>query len=111
MRVLLFVFLLLMGCAGSKPVIPVWLHQKLLQAERNPNSYVEVWQYDYKKQRVYYFIPACCDRLTELYNAEGKLVCHPAGGISGQGDGKCRKFLTGRKNGELIWRPKGALVD
>ncbi|MBA4304091.1 MAG: hypothetical protein C0424_07685 [Sphingobacteriaceae bacterium] len=111
MRTGLLFLLLLTSCSVSKPVIPVWLHQKLLQAERNPNSYLEVWQYDYRNERVYYFIPACCDRFTELFNAQGKLVCYPAGGITGQGDGRCRKFLTGRKNGELIWRPRGATVD
>lgn len=111
MRVFVFILLMSTACSSSKPVVPAWLHQKLLQAERNPNSYLEVWQYDYRKQRVYYFVPACCDRFTELYNTEGKLVCYPAGGITGKGDGKCLKFLEGRKNGTLIWRPKGATVD
>lgn len=107
----ILLLLLLGGCKASKPVIPAWLHQKLQQAERNENSYVEVWQYDYRKQRVYYFIPACCDRFTELYDAQGRLVCYPAGGITGKGDGKCLKFLEGRKQGELIWRPRGAVID
>jgi len=109
-RVLLLT-IFLTACSVSKPVIPAWLHQKIVQAERNPNSYVEVWQYDYRKQRVYYFIPACCDRLTELYDAQGRLVCYPAGGITGKGDGKCLKFQEGRKNGELIWRTRGAIVE
>lgn len=107
----LMICLLLVGCGVSKPVIPAWLHQKLQKAEGTENSYLEVWSYDYRKQRVYYFIPACCDRFTELYDANGRLVCYPAGGITGRGDERCLKFLEGRKNGELIWRPKGAIID
>lgn len=111
MKYLLLFTLLLGGCAANKPSIPRWLHDKLLQAERNPGSYEEVWQYEYRGQVVYYFLPGCCDRFTELYAADGRLVCRPAGGITGNGDGKCRKFLTGRKNGELIWKPQGSQID
>lgn len=111
MKYLLLFTLWLGACAPQKPTVPRWLHDKLLQAERNPGSYEEVWQFEYRGQTVYYFIPACCDRFTELYAADGRLVCYPAGGITGNGDGKCRKFINGRKNGELIWKPRGSNID
>lgn len=111
MKCLVLLALVLGSCASSESVIPRWLHDKLLQAERNPGSYEEVWQYEYKGQLVYYFIPACCDRYTELYAADGRLVCYPAGGITGGGDGKCRKFLQGRKNGTLLWKPLSREID
>lgn len=111
MRYLLFLFVFLGSCAAGKHQIPRWLHDKLLQAERNPGSYEEVWKYEYKGQIVYYFVPTCCDRFTELYTADGRLVCYPAGGITGTGDGKCTKFIKGRKNGELLWKPMVHPID
>ncbi len=111
MKHLLLFMLLFTSCVSNKPVVPRWLHDKLLQAERNPGSYEEVWKYDYRGQVVYYFITSCCDRFTELYAADGRLVCYPTGGITGNGDGKCRKFLEGRKNGELLWKPRGVNID
>jgi hypothetical protein len=38
-----------------------------------------------------------------LYDANGKLICRPDGGIAGSGDGKCPDFLAKRKDGWRLW--------
>jgi hypothetical protein len=106
-RFLIFMVLLFTaGCTSSKQVIPGWVHQKLLAADRGGESFEEVWIYEYQGKTVYYFIPPCCDRFTELYHASGRLWCKPSGGITGRGDGECKRFFEQRKNGRLLWKPK-----
>jgi hypothetical protein len=63
-----------------------------------------VWQYRYNGATVYY-VPgfACCDIMSILYDANGKLICRPDGGIAGSGDGKCPDFLAKRKDGWRLW--------
>lgn len=37
-----------------------------------------------------YVIPSpCCDQFDYLYDAKGTVLCAPAGGFSGRGDGSC----------------------
>jgi len=95
------------ACASSKDrlYLPRWLHDKIVQAERNPGSFEEVWVYKYQGQSMYLFLPGCCDRYSELYNEKGKLICRPGGGITGKGDGKCQNFIKKRKHGVLLWKP------
>ncbi|MFN3528557.1 MAG: DUF6970 domain-containing protein [Bacteroidia bacterium] len=104
MKSCLLLFFLLLGCASAKMDVPEWLQQKLLQAERKPGTYEEVWIYQYQGSKVYYFLPPCCDKFTELYDRNGKLLCKPGGGITGKGDGACRDFYRKRKDGQLFWR-------
>ena len=63
-----------------------------------------VWRYRFKGQTVFY-VPAqfCCDFLSQLYDTDGKLLCHPDGGLAGGGDGKCPDFFHERSNEELLW--------
>ncbi|MBI2380073.1 MAG: hypothetical protein HYV16_04885 [Gammaproteobacteria bacterium] len=57
--------------------------------------------------RDYYYRPApCCDFYSELYDGEGRLVCHPDGGITGRGDGSCPWFRQKAGQGERVWRDK-----
>jgi hypothetical protein len=102
---------LLTACGSQKDKIslPRWLHDKIVQAERKSGSYVEVWVYKYRGQSVYLFLPDCCDRMSELYNEKGKLICKPGGGITGKGDGKCRNFIAKRKHGVLLWKPSNTI--
>lgn len=69
---------------------------------RNPPA--SVWQYDYNGQTVYYIPPYCCDRPSELYDSDCKLICSPDGGLSGSGDNKCSDFFSKRTNEKLIWQ-------
>lgn len=111
-RLLLFGLLaILLSCSSQQDKIrlPRWLHDKIVQAERNPGSFEEVWVYKYKGQSVYLFLPGCCDRYSELYDESGKLICKPGGGITGKGDGKCRNFIKKRKYGVLLWKPSNVI--
>jgi len=62
-----------------------------------------VWKYRYRGATVYYVPEACCDLMSNLYDADGSLICHPDGGIAGVGDGKCSEFLAERKDGRTLW--------
>jgi hypothetical protein len=39
-----------------------------------------------------------------LYDAKGKILCHPEGGITGKGDGKCANFDKRKTNEQLVWQ-------
>jgi len=68
-----------------------WLESKMAEAVNN--AYLSVDIYLYEGDTVYLFVPPCCDRFSELYDQDGKLICHPDGGITGKGDGKCSDFV------------------
>jgi Tol biopolymer transport system component len=72
------------------------------QPVANPPAYVA--SYEYSGQVVYYVPPRCCDIFGNLYDAQGQLICHPDGGIAGNGDGRCPDFLSQRKNETVLWR-------
>ena len=89
---------------------PAWLAQRIRQLERDPvaNPPAAVYRYRYKGQTVYYLPPRCCDVPGDLYDADGRLLCHPEGGITGRGDGRCPDFLAERTDEHLVWRdPRG----
>tara|TARA_B100000809_G_scaffold230761_1_gene245419 strand:+ start:435 stop:590 length:156 start_codon:yes stop_codon:yes gene_type:complete len=44
----------------------------------------------------------CCDQFSDLLDAEGNLIGHPDGGITGRGDGFTVFSLENLK-GEEIW--------
>ncbi len=57
------------------------------------------------KNNYYYYIPPyCCDVYSELYDFNGQLICHPDGGITGAGDGKCPDFYKDSIIYTLIWK-------
>jgi len=68
-----------------------WLEKRIEGARTD--GYLSVDSYRYQGDTVYLFLPPCCDRFAELYDKNGKLICHPSGGITGKGDGKCTDFL------------------
>lgn len=67
------------------------------------NPPASVWQYTFNNQTVYYIPPVCCDVYSDLYDDKCNLICHPDGGFTGMGDGKCPDFLKNRKDPRLIW--------
>jgi hypothetical protein len=42
---------------------------------------------------VYLFSTACCDMHNPLYDADGRRICVPSGGFSGDGDGQCPAWV------------------
>ena len=85
---------------------PSCIKKKIRQINNDPvrNPPAEVWRYDYKGQKVYYIPPYCCDMYGDLYDSKCNLICHPDGGLSGNGDGNCTDFFASRTNGKLIWQ-------
>jgi hypothetical protein len=91
--------------SGHTPVpaaVAALIHELETQPVANPPAYVA--SYDYAGQIVYYVPPRCCDIFGDLYNAAGQVICHPDGGLTGRGDGRCPDFLSQRTNETIIWR-------
>ena len=91
--------------SGQTPVpaaVTALIHQLESQPVANPPAYVA--SYDYRDQVVYYVPPRCCDIFSDLCDVDGRIICHPDGGLTGAGDGRCTDFFSQRKNEVMIWR-------
>jgi hypothetical protein len=110
--------------ANSSSSIPVkldttlpWLQIKIWDYQSKPVSSPprSVVKTTFEGKLVYYIPAVCCDIPSELYAEDGKLICYPSGGITGNGDGKCPKFrieyldnktnITDNKN-TIVWEDK-----
>ena len=92
------------GTTGTDPH-PPWLLDLIARQEAepvaNPPAYIARREY---AAGVYYFLPSrCCDIYSDLYDAEGALVCHPDGGITGDGSGDCPALGEPLRE-EIVWR-------
>jgi hypothetical protein len=114
------IVIILTGCAlffpfvtlahAQRPTHPRWLQRLItrLQSEPVRNPPVKILRYTYSRRPYYYVPPAAGDQFSALYNAAGKEVCAPDGGLTGKGDGKCpsfvRKMLSSRVPAKVIWQ-------
>jgi len=116
------IFLLCCGLfqVGSSQELPPFIQQiiaeheealpepdpdRALGAIRVRTSALEIWQYDYLGETVFYFPTTpgdCCDTFSRLYDVDGNLICYPDGGITGKGDGRCPGFVDSRGRGVRI---------
>lgn len=100
-------FFLSAGCEkivlpeGTPAFVKTQIRGILEQPVRNPPAQVYEWKHN--DTRFYYFSAYCCDVWSALYDANGTLVCHPDGGITGNGDGNCPDFSSGTLTKTLIW--------
>ena len=85
---------------------PQWLKARIaaVLAERKRNPITRVLRYNYGGQTVYFESAACCDQYSDVLDTRGKLICHPDGGITGKGDGKCPDFDKNKTNEKLVWQ-------
>ncbi len=85
---------------------PQWLQNRIqgILATRKRNPVIRISRYQFEGETVYYESAPCCDQQSTLYDAEGKILCHPEGGITGKGDGKCGNFAKRRTNEQLVWQ-------
>ena len=85
---------------------PTWLRALIAQLEAEPpaNPPALIARYDYKRQTVYFLPQRCCDQMSVLYRADGAVMCHPDGGLTGAGDGRCPDFFAQRQDEHIIWR-------
>ncbi|MGA1546104.1 MAG: DUF6970 domain-containing protein [Flavobacteriaceae bacterium] len=108
MRRYALVFIVLLSTCSKtslETAIPDCIQQKIntLEKENARNPPAKVYQYTYQNQTVYYIPSYCCDLYSELYDSNCTLICHPDGGITGRGDGRCTDFFDLRKDEKLIW--------
>ena len=85
--------------------IPDWLTSMIQRLENEPvaGPPASIIQYGYKGQTVYFLPQRCCDFFSVLYDANGNIIGHPDGGITGQGDGRVPDFFDDRTGGRVIW--------
>ena len=85
---------------------PQWLKQRIaaVLAERKRNPITRILRYQYEGRTVYYISAPCCDQYSDVLDTKGKLICHPDGGITGRGDGKCPDFDKQKANEKLVWQ-------
>ncbi|MBT97782.1 MAG: hypothetical protein CL902_04035 [Dehalococcoidia bacterium] len=83
---------------------PEWLAEWLtnLQALEVDNPPMSITRYENQGEVVYYVVNQCCDQYSDLLDAEGNLIGHPDGGVTGRGDGVTVFDPTGLK-GEEVW--------
>ncbi len=100
------------ACGGGEAVEPTptpsltaWLTDLIQRLEAEPvaNPPASIIQYEYNGQTVYYLPSRCCDIWSTLYDADGSIIGHPDGGITGEGAGRVPDFFDERKNERLIW--------
>jgi hypothetical protein len=109
--IFLLAALSLIGCAGIMAPgddVPSWVASLIRQMEAEPVSDPPAFiaRYEYRGAEVYYVPPSCCDVPSTLYDASGTVICHPDGGFSGDGDGRCPDFLAERRNEKIVWRDR-----
>ena len=68
------------------------------------NPPIGIYQYYYNGDLVHYVSSPCCDQYTTLYDENCNIICHPSGGITGNGDSKCPDFFEKRTNEKVIWQ-------
>ena len=97
------------ACARPAPTQPAdnpaWLRALTTQIESEPvtNPPSSIVRYRYRGEIVYFRPSQCCDVYSDLYDTTGVLICHPDGGITGAGDGRCSDFAAARSGGRVVW--------
>ena len=92
---------------------PGWLAelQRQIQDEPVTNPPSQILRFDLDGRTVYYRPPYCCDVFGVLYANDGTVLCHPDGGITGAGDGRCPEFFARRQACARVWAdPRGKRV-
>lgn len=94
------------GCRErERSATPTWLDDRIgaILAEPVTNPPTRIFRYRYRGEVVYYRPPHCCDVPGVLFDAGGRPMCRPDGGITGQGDGRCADFAAARRDCALVW--------
>ena len=88
------------------PGLPVWLRIRLADYDAQAGSAAPraVFEVPHGGGVAYYVLAGCCDQLDPLVDANGVLLCHPSGGYTGRGDGKCPGALPPAAQRREVWR-------
>ncbi len=86
--------------------LPEWLRIRLADYDAQPGSAAPraVFEVRWGDGVAYYVKAGCCDQLDPLIDARGVLLCHPSGGFTGRGDGKCPQALPAGPDRREVWR-------
>ena len=84
--------------------LPGWLAKWVAELEAKNFEFPpqSITSYLSQGEIVYYVVRQCCDHFSDLLDADGNLIGHPGGGITGRGDG-VTKFSPSGLEGEEIW--------
>jgi ssDNA-specific exonuclease RecJ len=77
-----------------------------MKADSVTNPPSKIYSYTFDNKTVYYVPGVCCDNFSDLYDDSCKIIAHPDGGFTGQGDRKLPKFHDEKKDEKLIWQDK-----
>lgn len=68
---------------------------------QNPPAFVT--KYRFNDADYFYISSDCCDQYSDLFDGDCQLICHPDGGITGNGDGKCEFELDQAEDMGRVW--------
>lgn len=111
-------FAVLLSACASAPVpdvepgaaLPDWLSARIAGYERQPphEAPAEIWRIRHRGAPAYFVVSPCCDQFNPLLDARGALLCHPSGGFTGAGDGRCPAPQDPGSEAVLLWsHPQG----
>ena len=107
---LLIIALLLGSCTKTRlrtsSDIPECVREmiEIFKSQPKGNPPRSITEYTYKKKRVFYVPPQCCDQYSDVFDENCNLLGHPDGGFSGAGDGSLPDFFTEAKDPRLVWK-------
>ncbi len=86
--------------------VPEWLRIRLADYDAQAGSGAPraVYAVAYGGGTAYYTLAGCCDQLDPLVDANGVMICHPTGGRTGEGDGRCPGPLPPMAARREVWR-------
>ena len=92
--------------AHVAPGLPAWLAAMVADYDAQPARTAPgaVYALPYLGGTAYLVTTSCCDQFDPLYDARGVVLCHPSGGFSGRGDGKCPAHLPPDADRREVWR-------
>ena len=92
--------------AHAAPGLPAWLAALVADYDAQParTAPATVQALPWFGGTAYLVTTACCDQFDPLYDARGVVICHPSGGITGRGDGKCPAVLPPPQDRREVWR-------
>ena len=75
--------------------LPEWINKKIAQWKASPagktRPHPPIYSYKYKGKQVYLFE---LGNMPQVYDAKGKMLGSPWGGVTGRGDGRLKDFRT-----------------
>jgi hypothetical protein len=89
----------------AQPSTPAWLQTIISDNTQKPlkNAVHEIWKISHQGNPAYFMISPCCDQFNPLYEQTGRVLCHPSGGMTGRGDGRCPMPADAKSTPQLIW--------